>query len=51
MTLIYSVDHTYEIKLIFLALLPTPDSRLPTPDSRLQLTQDEVSDPIENCYI
>ncbi|WP_143727719.1 hypothetical protein [Moorena bouillonii] len=51
MTLIYSVDHTYQVKSILLALLPTPYSLLPTPYSLLPLTKDEVSHPIENCYI
>ncbi|NEQ79596.1 MAG: hypothetical protein F6K26_04820 [Moorea sp. SIO2I5] len=48
MTLIYSVDHTYEIKLIFLALLPTPDSRLPTPDSRLPTPDSRLPTPDSN---
>ncbi|WAN69352.1 hypothetical protein BJP36_44140 [Moorena producens JHB] len=32
---VYSVDHTYEVKSIFLPLLPTPYSLLPTPYSLL----------------
>ncbi|NEP25469.1 hypothetical protein [Moorena sp. SIO3I6] len=58
MTLIDSVDPTYQVKSILLALLPTPYSLLPTPYSLLPtpysllpLTKDEVSHPIENCYI
>ncbi|NET82038.1 MAG: hypothetical protein F6J94_08825 [Moorea sp. SIO1F2] len=46
MTLIDSVDHTYQVKSIVLALLPTPYSLLPTPYSLLPTPYSRLPTPI-----